>query len=900
MIFRGVKAVREKILCVISHTHWDREWYRPQEVFRMRLVDLMNNLLKLLENEPAFIFHLDAQTVVLEDYLEIFPEKKEEIMGYVKEGRLIVGPWYVQNDFYLTSGEATVRNLLVGSKIARSFGASGDVGYVADQFGLISQLPQIFNGFGIRDMIFARGFDHMEKNEKGEIVRKKMPSELLWSAPDGSTVLAVCMTYWYNNAQRISEDMNRATKLLENIEEAFSGVATTPYLLLMNGVDHLEAQENLLPVLTRLREEKGFRISQTTMRNYMDLVRGAVDEEKLIKCETELRYGTDNNLLQGTLSSRVYLKRLNRQAETLLENKLEPLYAYLYQQGGEYPDHYMHYLWKSLIRNHPHDSICGCSVDHVHRQMEDRYERIFDTGEELLTRGLDTLLSHTMGEIKDPYALLLFNTSDTKKEAVCHAELEFLAEENTEAFTLYAPDGSVVPYAVLNREKRTRAVFSPINLPGALDVDHYEIVLDAGELPAMTYRVLSVMPGKAEGLLESRTPENFVLENDCLKAEIKTDGTLCLLDKASGRQWNDLLYFEDSEDNGDSYIYSHGPKPISLTTKGLSPKLRYVRQNDLESVVEMTYCWPLPAELTIPGRERSEELVEEHLKVEVSLKKGSPVLDFHVFIQNRAKDHRLCAVLNTEIDTPYTEASSPFDIICRDNREVLKGISCGIVPNSGVITIKDDEGGMAILNHGLFGYESLCGSRGSIALTLLRATGWVSNPQDFSVKDKVWMAPENQCLRDIEVSFAVSPMEKGESSVVAVKHGNAHYNEILTWFGATDPEKFHGGRPAVQDSEIKEIFNRPDPLAHMVLKREGGLCLLEEKDFICTCYKKAEEKALLVYRFYYIGEEAKEITLPFNMHRLRLDEKILEENITSLFVKPGEIVTLGITTGRNE
>ena len=128
----AIQFMENKILCVISHTHWDREWYMPLEVMRLRLIDLIDRCLEVLEREPTYIFHLDAQTIVLEDYLSIRTDRQEQLKKYIQEGRLYVGPWYVQNDYYLTSGEATVRNLLEGRRIANSFGKCGTVGYSPD------------------------------------------------------------------------------------------------------------------------------------------------------------------------------------------------------------------------------------------------------------------------------------------------------------------------------------------------------------------------------------------------------------------------------------------------------------------------------------------------------------------------------------------------------------------------------------------------------------------------------------------------------------------------------------------------------------------------------------------------------------------------------------------------
>src|SRR5262249_11418951 len=65
---------------VISHTHWDREWYLPYEAFRLRLVALVDRLLDLLDADPSYrYFHLDGQTIVLEDYLEIRPEQEPRL-----------------------------------------------------------------------------------------------------------------------------------------------------------------------------------------------------------------------------------------------------------------------------------------------------------------------------------------------------------------------------------------------------------------------------------------------------------------------------------------------------------------------------------------------------------------------------------------------------------------------------------------------------------------------------------------------------------------------------------------------------------------------------------------------------------------------------------------------------
>ena len=78
---------------VMAHTHRDREWHRTFQQFRFSLVDMMARLLDLLEKDPGYeVFHLDGQTVMLEDYLEMRPEQRSRVKSLVEEGRLVIGP----------------------------------------------------------------------------------------------------------------------------------------------------------------------------------------------------------------------------------------------------------------------------------------------------------------------------------------------------------------------------------------------------------------------------------------------------------------------------------------------------------------------------------------------------------------------------------------------------------------------------------------------------------------------------------------------------------------------------------------------------------------------------------------------------------------------------------------
>lgn len=901
--------MNNKVFCVISHTHWDREWYMPFEQFRFRLVDLIDNLLEILDENKQYIFHLDAQTIVLEDYLEIRPYRKEILQRYIKEGRLLVGPWYVQNDFYLTSGEATIRNLLIGSRIANEMGKCTWVGYTPDQFGLISQLPQIFNSFGMDSCIFGRGYNFYEK-QGNELKALKLPSEFTWKGEDGSSVLAVNMPFWYNNAQRFFEDINKSLKLLEMIENNFEGIALTPYLLLMNGVDHLEAQENLIPILEKLnkalKDQK--TIVQMPMNAYLDHIKQSLPSAS--EYLGELRNGMDNQILQGTLSSRSYLKAENVRTQTLLENELEPIYSFISMLGAEerYPTDFMNYLWKQLLQNHPHDSICGCSRDEVHRHMEDRYQRIHEAGQELLNRGMDFLAAHMdrskMSE-KD-YLITLCNTVETTRDAVIDLELDFPVEEAVSGFRILDAKEREIPFAVTARWQKDRDMFSAINLPGTKKVDAYKVTLYVKDFEGMSLQTLTVKTSNTESDMHvfasgAQALLPVKLENEYITVLINENGTIDLIYRETGRQYNNVLSLEDCEDCGDSYIYLQAEKGRTYTSEGLTPEVKCIVSTPFEAKYSLTYPMQLPEGFEEETGQRSEKLVTNRIEVILGLKKGSRWLDIDFNVDNRSKNHRLRALLKTGMNSDFTYASVPFDVIERDRKDVLKGVKNGSEPNSSFVDIGDGSEGLAVLNQGMHEYEHLLGEDGIIAMTLLRANGMI----EIHSKGETWQVPENQCLRSISLKMALYP-HKGDFIKAQVSARSKEFlTPVLHCFQPQDIRKFTGGRPAVQDTTINETFYREKTNADLIIPHALQLFHIEGKGVIVSAVKKCENSDGIVIRLYNSSSIESGFKLTYfkqlvqaekvNMHESAVSELLFNENeLETVLLKPKEIFTMRI------
>jgi alpha-mannosidase len=367
-----------RLVNVVPHTHWDREWYKPYPVFRMQLVELLDDLLPRLEGDGSFAhFQLDGQLAVVDDYLEIRPDQAERIAGLNASGRLSFGPWYTLPDEFLVSGETHVRNLRLGLATAERFGGSMQVGYLPDMFGHVAQMPQILAGFGLADAVVWRG----------------VPAAIdapgfWWEAPDGTRVRAEYLADGYGNGARMPE---HGAELLAKIDafRAAQGSRVGDSILWMNGTDHLLPQAHLGRVVAEANDlSDDYRIVVTSLAEHL----AAMPREGMATWRGEMRSGARSNLLMGVASCRVDVKQAAARAERWLERVAEPL-ATCWQPPEAYPDAFLAHAWRDVVRNAAHDSICGCSADEVNDAVLHRYAESTRVAEAVAERALIRVLA---------------------------------------------------------------------------------------------------------------------------------------------------------------------------------------------------------------------------------------------------------------------------------------------------------------------------------------------------------------------------------------------------------------------------------------------------------------------------------------------------------------------------
>ncbi|QXC62869.1 hypothetical protein KSP35_08840 [Aquihabitans sp. G128] len=363
---------------VVPHTHWDREWYKPYPVFRMQLVELLDQLLPTLTDDDSYAhFQLDGQMAVVDDYLEIRPGERQRLVDLAEAGRLTMGPWYTLPDEFLVSGETLVRDIQLGLRKAVEFGGAMEIGYLPDMFGHVAQMPQILRQFGFADAVVWRGIPFAVD-----------ASAFDWEGPDGSSVRAEYLSDGYSNGARLPEHGKQLVEQLDAFWAAQGPLVSDP-ILWMNGTDHQLPQARLGRVVAEANEAgAGYELVVTSLAAHL----AASSREGLPRWVGELRSGARTNLLMGVASCRVDVKQASAEAERWLERVAEPLAA-LWLPAAEWPGAFLDVAWTDVIRNAAHDSICGCSADEVNDAVLHRYAESTLVARSLTERALVRVLA---------------------------------------------------------------------------------------------------------------------------------------------------------------------------------------------------------------------------------------------------------------------------------------------------------------------------------------------------------------------------------------------------------------------------------------------------------------------------------------------------------------------------
>jgi alpha-mannosidase len=793
------------IVHLVPHTHWDREWYEPFQVFRMRLVDLIDQLLERMAEDERLRFTLDGQAATVDDYLEVRPEAEPLIRRLIAEGRLAIGPWQILLDEFLVSGETIVRNLELGWNRAEALGRAMRVGYLPDMFGHVAQMPQILRRAGIERAVVWRGVPMaIDRNA------------FIWRAPDGSAVEAEYLVGGYGNGAYLFDVPDRlGHKLAEycDLNAEFYGPGS---YLAMYGTDHAVPSPRLADLVEAANAAGGdIEIRMATLAEYLERERPhhPNGDGQLPAWTGELRSGARANMLMNVVSARVDLKAAAARAERRLERYAEPLAAL---HGAIWPGRLLELAWRRMVDNSAHDSICGCSHDAVVAQVIGRYAEAEQIGSGLLAAVLGRIASAVPASgwavvnpsPTDRYDVVEFDmvvptgwTSVALRTADGIVATQELSRATIDLGTFTVPGAEVAE--AFRRRRHGRELFGrQINAvtvdeavdpprivvtvdrvadPPELDMEEllsgveaaararpdtsWEIRVQAADrrrvlarvpAPALGYGPVAETDGAGRAVQAVPHPvevDDRRLGNGLVEVGVADDGTFRL--GGGGVVLDGVGRIVDGGEAGDSYNYGP-PARDTLVERPDAVALTVAESGPLRGALAIVRRYAWPRGLTPDATARSDETVATDVMTTLELRADEPFVRVRLAFDNGSRDHRVRWHIPLPEPVSASHAEGQFAVVTR-GLELEGGhgeVPLPTFPAVGFVSVD----GCSVLLDQVTEYEVIEGRE--LALTALRSFGLISrnaNPYREDPAGPEIPVPAAQLLGSRSFEFALLP-----------------------------------------------------------------------------------------------------------------------------------------------
>lgn len=874
--------MKQKVVHIYSHTHWDQEWYFTSSRSRIYLLNHVKNVLRVLENNPDFsCYLLDAQSALIESYLQWAPEDNARICALMADQRLLCGPWYTQTDQLVVHQESVVRNLWYGMKIAQDRGGCMMLGYVPDCFGQGGNMPQIYKQFGIRHALFWRGIADNTLHE----------TEFFWQGDNGDTLFAVQMPWGYHYGGLLDETSSTMSGFLAEKMATIEARSARRNLLFPHGFDQAPMRENLPELVRQFNacdSERHYQIS-SPLDFITALEKEVAGDARVL--QGELTQGKHSRVHKTIFSCRADLKLLNNEIEALLVNTLEPVLAISRSLGHDYPAHVVADIWKLLFFNAAHDSIGGCNSDDTNRDIAACYKQARDLATNLLELHTRQIAIRTPRE--HDYSFTVFNPL-TQRAA---PQITFEAWLPGIPFTLRDATGRALPYVIETQSELSDYVLNqtirlnpgkPYHKPQ--QVYRSKITVKTSELPALGYTRWH-LDFSGDGASQTHCDNGSCIENAHYRIDVEDNGLLSITDKASGKRYERQMLLVENGDDGDSYNYSPPRADLTVTSEGcLASQSREI--NDLQQMLCLHYRLPVPIDLQARAKGTCDG--EMPATVRITLQQDA-LIRFVVEVDNRVLSHRLCVHFSTDIMANVSCADQLFGAITRPvqlsnalrvwESERWQEQPIAIEPMQSYVNLHDDQHGFTLHTNGVREYEIVGECFDTIAVTLFRSFGYMGKAELLyrpgrASGETVIATPDAQLLGKLTFSFGWRIYHSGFDDAQNARVSKAW----LTTFPVYQDSDFLNGRLRFCLSD--ELRDYPQEYSLLTLP-DGP------QDALLSVVKCAEQDEGLVCRFYNPHQE-REVAIPAMRQTrcVQLDERTLVQ--ARVMLKPGDIQTLYI------
>jgi len=290
---------------------------------------------------------------------------------------------------------------------------------------------------------------------------------------------------------------------------------------------------------------------------------------------------------------------------------------------------YLDQAWRYLLLNHPHDSICGCSIDQVHRDMLYRFDQARLLAEDALDAAAEELLDRVVLPAfhGGDYAVTVFNAGIAPTGPVTILSFELptavAARKAAEWLSpcLLDETGQPINYQTLQIEHAARARpflykdrgVSPAIWRRSYPVDRYTVAA-AISVPPLGYKIWRLAfrrsPSNAAARECAPAPvrtdsRHGVMENEWLRCRFHADGRLDLYDKTTCIWFRNLHAFEDCGDAGDGWNHVYPTHDVRVLSSNAAARrrvrVRFLRHGPWVGTVEVAMTLRVPADLVGAG-----------------------------------------------------------------------------------------------------------------------------------------------------------------------------------------------------------------------------------------------------------------------------------------------------------
>lgn len=853
---------------IVPHMHWDREWYFTTEESRILLVNNMEEILTMLETNPNYPYYvLDGQTAILEDYFDVKPENRDRVKKLVQAGKLIIGPWYTQTDEMIVGGESIVRNLLYGMKDSEKFGTPMKIGYLPDSFGQSAQMPQILNGFDIKYSIFWRGTSERHGTNK---------TEFYWESEDGSKVLVQLFPLGYAIGKYLPLEEDGLKKRIDKYFKVLDRGATSDHIIIPNGHDQMPIQKNIHEIIEKLHEiypDREFYLSK-----YENVFEELEKNQSLPTIQGEFLDGKYMRVHRSIYSTRMDIKAANARIENKMTNILEPLASIAYRLGLEYHHGLIELIWKEIMKNHAHDSIGCCCSDKVHREImarfflaEEKTDQLIEFYKRKITDSIQT--EHTEDR------LTAFNLLPYEREEVVTTSVI----TKLDSFKLEDSDGKRIAFEVIKKEEMDPGLIDrQIVHYGNYDPFYKYTIQLKDSIPAMGYKTYFVVD--EENRVKNSFNEKDVVETDFYTISVNSNGTLKIVDKKLGKTFDQVLLLENGGDDGDEYDYSPLADEKLIYSKDVKAEIKTV-QNDYQVQLDIKLRLNIPGDLDKRKVEKADHFVDVHWKI--SIPNHQPIIRVKAEINNQAKDHRLRALVPTNIASKFSVSDNQFGAIWRSVLDEAMDVwqeedwderPDSIYPMLSYVGLSDNKHGVSVLTNSTREYEIVGEGYDTIAITSFQSVGVLGKEELVRRPGRPsgikLPTPDSQMLGRLELDFAITTHEDTtiESNVARV--AKEYLTPIQTY------NKIPYNAMKLNESDIDT------PAKYSLLVD------MSKDSAVLSTLKKAEKEDRLIIRLYNVQKDVIEAAYRINDSAQEVTEVNLNEKALNKVDVEGDIVQI--------